>query len=785
MPRGQLNRGTHIILRGREYVIEKRLVDRSIQIKDVAVNEYFTVKEGELIDSLFDGSMEFVTVREQSSRVNRKSLEVVVEELGLLDDADPKQRKKKERLKRETKRKYRYVSEVLSQKVVKRTPDSLRPIIDKVKNDLNDPSPPSWLTLRFWVIAFVNSGEDICVLVPKESKKGNRKPKCGYRRGAIITGKGKRKFTDDDAERAELVEEIIRQAIKDVYLNDERHSKQEVVDEVEARIRENNRYRRADDQLPNPDRVSVYRAIDRLDPYEVDLARYGQRYADLKHKAVGTGPRPKRPLELVQIDSTTLDLFVVDPETGMPIGRPTLFVAIDVCTKMILGYYLSFNDTGYVAVMHCLLHVIKPKDYVKARYPNIKHKWNCYGLMEVLKVDNAMSFHCESLEDAALQLGFLIDYAPAGTPWFKASIERVIRTKNAQLIHQLPGTTFSNIFQKKGYDPLKHGIISKNTLDEILHVYIIDIYSRQVHRGIRDVPARRWDELVAKHPPAYPRKLSDLNVLLGQVVWRTVQRTGVELDGLYYRSEELASLRSRILGKQGTTEKKVKIKVNPEDLSLIHVQDEFKGKYIAIPAEDQEYTKGLTQFQHDVFRNFARERAKDYVKREDLISAREYIKQLVKEEWESPNRKLRGVTVARFLNHGRDSDAALDVGGDSCIEEAQVNEAEAPKGPARLYPEATTGRGASNLGSAFEPTDEGQSSEASPDRELPTTVPEKALKITEADTPNVRKRTRRSGKASASSTSESDIAGSSVGTESEPADGDDYKNLGGWAVEYD
>lgn len=570
-----------------------------------------------------------------------------------------------------------------------------------------------------------------------------------------------------------------------MYLNDERHSKQEVVDEVEARIRENNRYRRAEDQLPNPDRVSVYRAIDRLDPYEVDVARYGQRYADLKHKAVGTGPRPKRPLELVQIDSTTLDLFVVDPETGMPIGRPTLFVAIDVCTKIILGYYLSFNDTGYVAVMHCLLHTIKPKDYVQALYPNIKHKWNCHGLMEVLKVDNAMAFHGESLEDAALQLGFLIDYAPAGTPWFKASIERLIRTKNAQLIHQLPGTTFSNIFQKKGYDPLKHALISKSTLDEIIHVYIIDIYSRQVHRGIRDVPARRWDDLIAKYPPAYPRKSSDLNVLLGQVVWRTVQRTGIEIDGLYYRSEELASLRSRLMSKQGAAEKKVKVKRNPEDLSLIYVQDEFKGKYISVPAEDQEYTKGLTEFQHDVFRNFARERVKDYVKREDLISAREYIKQLVKEEWESPKRKLRGVTVARFLNHGRDSGAAPDDDRDGGIEEAQMNETEATKKPARLYPEATTGRGVSNLGTAFEPTDEGQSNEANHNSELPASALEEVSKSTEADTPNVRKRTRRSGKASAASTSESDVADSPVGTERRAAGEDDYKDLGGWTVEYD
>jgi putative transposase len=50
--------------------------------------------------------------------------------------------------------------------------------------------------------------------------------------------------------------------------------------------------------------------------------------------------RPTRPFEWVEMDDTKLDLFVLDEKTKLPIGRPWLFVATDVFTKMILGYYL-------------------------------------------------------------------------------------------------------------------------------------------------------------------------------------------------------------------------------------------------------------------------------------------------------------------------------------------------------------------------------------------------------------------------------------------------------------
>jgi putative transposase len=50
-----------------------------------------------------------------------------------------------------------------------------------------------------------------------------------------------------------------------------------------------------------------------------------------------------RPLEVVQIDHTRADVCVVDEQTRTPIGRPWLTLALDVCSRMVPGFYLTMD----------------------------------------------------------------------------------------------------------------------------------------------------------------------------------------------------------------------------------------------------------------------------------------------------------------------------------------------------------------------------------------------------------------------------------------------------------
>lgn len=658
--------GTHLLLKARgqaperECVIEQRLRNREWRLRDVATDQAFALREAELLDMWTEGEMRFLAPRPHGSRRRREIIDPVVAELSALDDDDPKKQGKLAKLRAETIRKFRYVSEVCWRGITTLNEKHLRPVIEEVGAVVGG-RRPSAQTLRRWVLRYLDNGEELWALVPRTTKRGNREPKFGYGTRFVESEGGKRRFPKSAKEQAAVVDRIVQRCIDDIYMTEEQRTITEVWEEVDSRIARHNKHY-PEDELVVPDESSVARAVGRRSQYDRDRARRGQREADLRHRVCGSGERPRRPYQVLEVDSTTLDLIVVDPRTGLPFGRPTLHLGVCKTTKMVGGYHLDFNDTGASALMQCLRHAIMPKGYVKKRYPEIKNEWPCVGLPEVVVLDNALAHHGKTLEDVSYELGFALEFSKIASPWEKGGIERKVRSLNTRVIHRMPGTTFSHLFEHKGYDPVKTALISLETLHEILHVYFLDIYHQIRHTGMGDVPHRLWNELCNGNngnPPVLPPDVSKLNVLVGKVEWRKITNRGIEIDGLIYKGEGLNAIRSRYLGPEGGMTKKVKIKVDTEDLSVIHVLDEIRGEYIKAFAEDQEYTKGLTHFQHEVFRKRAAEQAEDYVKPEDLREARRYITRLIREEFaNSP--KMLGNKIAKFTGAARKADPRYD-----------------------------------------------------------------------------------------------------------------------------
>ncbi|RBH40617.1 integrase, partial [Pseudomonas sp. MWU13-2860] len=56
-------------------------------------------------------------------------------------------------------------------------------------------------------------------------------------------------------------------------------------------------------------------------------------------------------LERVEIDHTPFNIFVIDEESMLVLGRPYITVIIDCHTRMILGFYLSFSPPSIEAVL--------------------------------------------------------------------------------------------------------------------------------------------------------------------------------------------------------------------------------------------------------------------------------------------------------------------------------------------------------------------------------------------------------------------------------------------------
>jgi putative transposase len=640
----RFRRGMHIEFRGREYVIEQRLPNGDIKLRDIAFDESEPKTHKELLDALFDGQLEFLGHGRTISSIQRKRVKSFVDDITMLENTDPR--------KIEFKRRLPYIKQILAANLSTFNAATLEPIIGRVHKEIKDiKGKPFWKTVYYhWFVPFIISGGDVRSFVPLYKRRGNRKRK--------FTGSQKRKgqkFTETERRKAEEVAAVVSEVIDEEFMNEQRLSVAEVYDRVDQRIADINKFRDANDQLPIPHQDSIYDIISKMDEYEKDKARYGKLYAEQKHEQRKPGPRTTRPLERVEIDHTKLDLFIIDTETKLPVGRPTITVIIDKYSRMILGFHVSFDPPGYLSVMLCLLHAIMPKKYVETDFPSVENNWSTYGIPEQIIVDNAPEFYSEDFEDACLQLGILITYSPVKHPWYKASIERFFGTQNQRLLHNQPGTTFSNIIAKGDYDPKKNALISFEAFMEMLHIWIIDVYAQDFHRGLGDIPACVWEKGINEFPPTLPRCKHDLRVLVGQVEHRKISSSGIKLFNLTYNDDRLASLRRELKGK------KAKLKLNPDDLSIIYVNNPKDDSYIPVLAEDQEYTKGLSLWQHEVIQNYVRKSIRSRINRDSLRRAKKKIQAIVNREWVQVNKSITKVKMARWKR--RHQGAILQMSG--------------------------------------------------------------------------------------------------------------------------
>ncbi len=72
----------------------------------------------------------------------------------------------------------------------------------------------------------------------------------------------------------------------------------------------------------------------------------------------------------------------------------------------------------------------------------------------------------------------------------------------------------------------------------------------------------------------------------------------------------------------------MRFKFNPNDLSQIWVYDEVENKFIEVKAINQQYTKGLSKWQHEVVINQSK-RAKERVDAEALLESKAEINRIV------------------------------------------------------------------------------------------------------------------------------------------------------------
>lgn len=455
-----------------------------------------------------------------------------------------------------------------------------------------------------WIKAFQQGGH-VSSLVPGE--KGRKE--------------GQRQLTKDQ-------EAVITGAIEDVYLNKQRHSSADVVREVYRRCRE------AQIVPPSPGTIRV-----RVGAVEIPMAMRARGYRDQARNRFAPirsqFPGGNHPLDVVQIDHTPLDIICVDEKYRIPLGRPFLTLATDVYSRMVVGFYLSFNDPASMSISLCIAHGMLPKREYLARL-KVEGDWPVWGKPRSIHTDNGKDFRSDMLKRACQEYNIDMQFRPVGTPHMGGHIERHLQTVLRET-HKLPGTTFSNPQQRKGYDSAKHAAISLLELERLLATYIVKIYHKTIHSATGLPPEMQWniglsgDETTRGigpiDPPHDPHRLY-IDFLPFEM--RSVQRYGIEYDVVHYYSPILDRYINVADPKNKKKKQRFLVRRDPRDISKVYFLDPATKHYTPIPY-NQKGNPPISKWELLAVRKYLKEKGQTYVDERTIFAAREEMRKLTDE----------------------------------------------------------------------------------------------------------------------------------------------------------
>ncbi|MCH1929546.1 transposase [Shewanella sp. A25] len=289
--------------------------------------------------------------------------------------------------------------------------------------------------------------------------------------------------------------------------------------------------------------------------------RVGEKNYSRDHKArTGSAKHGLRgATSRYEIDSTILDVYVRYEFSNelMSIGRPVLYLVVDVVTSMIVGMHIAFHGPDWTGACQALLNACSDKVAFCQQFGlSIRFEdWPCCHVPRELTADRGSENSDKNMEAV-----------------LKGKIGIEVVNLNAYHMGVCKGTVEKSfdIVQKNAFSPLEHGKVikipkfdeqhpSRNnvlTSDELTRAIIKCVLYANNHStrinnrtfemerdGVAFAPRDAWNYSLS-HCVIAPATLPREQLLFGLLPEATVsvQSLGVRFNGLYYSSTDFERL---------------------------------------------------------------------------------------------------------------------------------------------------------------------------------------------------------------------------------------------------
>ncbi|MEQ9832742.1 MULTISPECIES: DDE-type integrase/transposase/recombinase [Gammaproteobacteria] len=268
-------------------------------------------------------------------------------------------------------------------------------------------------------------------------------------------------------------------------------------------------------------------------------------YGTANTQVLGPGSR-------YEIDATIADIYLVsDSERGNIVGRPVVYMVIDVFSRMIAGFYIGFENASYAAAMQALFMATTDKtSYCKELDFDIElENWPSIGLPDAILADRGelLGYQIENLES---NFSVRIENTPPYRGDAKGIVERSFKTIQASFGPFVPGYVSGTKVKKRGGKDyrldakLTVKAFSQIILSSVLYhnqYAVLEKYDRDsdMPTGLPTTPIHLWNWGLQHRTGRLHQADEDaLRIALLPRKTATLSELGICLFGIYYASSE-------------------------------------------------------------------------------------------------------------------------------------------------------------------------------------------------------------------------------------------------------
>lgn len=324
--------------------------------------------------------------------------------------------------------------------------------------------------------------------------------------------------------------------------------------------------------------------------YRISAKRYAQQYRPIignsTNEAIGPG-------SIYQFDSTVADVYLCSSmNRNWIVGRPCVYVAIDVFSRMIVGIYCGFESGSWLGAMNALANCTADKVVYCAEYgiPINKEDWDTAYLPEAILADRG-EMEGKNAENLVDGLGIKIMNTPPYRADWKSIVEQNFRLTNLAAKPFLPGAVQDGTnFRERGSHDYR--LDAKLDIHQFTQIMIRCVlyhnnqhHLSQYHKdlgmiqdGISMIPREIWNWGIENRAGKLRSVNEDVVKLhLMPTDEATVTARGIRFQGIFYSSS--SCLKERMFEKARQKTWKIQVAYDPRNMDYIYIKNQDGTAY--------------------------------------------------------------------------------------------------------------------------------------------------------------------------------------------------------------